>query len=110
MSDRVELLDRTNGAVLLVNAMAEAGALERFGILGDPATADVQVFVNGVEVPFAACLASAVDAIYANLDAEIAEKAKVLLSGTALGQLQTAIEQAQWAIEDSLKVIQEQRR
>jgi len=98
-------------SVMLINAMAalagDAGDIAEIFKLeyvkGEKPTVDVQLFVNGVSVPFAAAVTFAWESLNAKINKKVEERALELVSRARLDKLLNALENAEWQIEDALE-------
>jgi hypothetical protein len=98
-------------SVMLINAMAalagDKGDIAEIFKLeytkGEKPMVDVQLFVNGVSVPFAAAVTFAWESLNAKINKKVEERALALVNGSGLIDLKNALDNAEWQIEEALK-------
>jgi hypothetical protein len=109
-----EAVDPTSyhtSSIMLINAMAalagdKGNIAEIFKLEYPPdaerPTVDVQLFVNGVSVPFKESIEDAWQQLEASIDREVHKRAMELLSRSRFDKLISALDNAEWQIEDAL--------
>jgi len=112
MPEIFNVLGQRGAEILVFNAMAKVAEriennndiLKAFNLKaeGVETKAEVSVFVNGVEVPFTKCFAEGISCLMDQYEEDVKKKAKELILQTKLTNLQYALEQAEWIVEQEL--------
>lgn len=113
MTDTINILGRSSGSICLLEAMVATLAegdddvVAKFGIdpQGDLNKVEVVVTVNGIEVPFMSAVEEALKRLTDSYAEHVKAKALELISGTGLGDLRMAIDNAEWEIQRALDKI-----
>lgn len=111
---KVNVLKSAAFEVLLLNAMSEVKGLspndflEHYGITtpNPSPMVEVEVRVNGVVVPFVEVAEVGLDLMVKRYEADVKRAALDLLKGSRLYDLQMALEQAEWRIEDEISKLE----
>lgn len=117
MKETFRPLDRQPANILIFNAMAalvpprEHPQALRHEERGGKTTATIEVFVNGVAVPFKGAFDEAVKAVFARYDKDLEDAAiNRLKSIPMLSNLYNAIEDAEWKIREALAAITKEQQ
>ena len=110
---KYNVLQSTPAAVLLMNAMSDEKFenhnhtlwMAQWGLPGDASDTapDIVVTVGGTEIPFMECFVEGLNRLMAELDKEVLEKARELITNSKLRDLMQEIENAEWKIEELLQ-------
>lgn len=108
MKEMIDPVANNTPSVMLVNAMSAAcgkdDLVKLFGLTpSKDMRVEVELFVNGVPVPFMQTMTEAWQVLSDQLERNIREKALELVKGTKLAELMGTLENAHWAIEEEMR-------
>lgn len=113
MSEMIKLLSEQPANIIIFNAMAKVcdDVCEHFKILpnGDETTAKIEVFVNGISVPFEASFSEVITMLIDNYEKDVKEEAIKLITESSLSELYNDIQNAEWNIREKLEKIMEDK-
>lgn len=106
-SEKVDLLNKKNAGALLLNAMVmvipdKYDIKKIFNIPDKSSEVEVELFINGMSVPYMAAVKEAWDVIQSGLNKSILEEAEKLVSEAGLDKVRYAIQDANWKITEAL--------